>query len=90
VNLGAGTKLSNLEFRTLQQKKDLQFPIIKFKDGEGAPDIKISKAGAIIGDGCETGCNAVLSPAVILGKECWIFPNKSVKKGIYPAKSFIK
>ncbi len=88
-NLGAGTKISNLQFRTLKDKKEENFPEIplvvegkRFKTG-------MSKFGAIIGDGGETGCNSVLSPFVLLGPECWIVPNLCVTKGIYPKKSLL-
>ena len=83
VNLGAGTKLSNLQFRTLAAKKTDKFPIIQFKHNNKNFDTKLSKFGAIIGDGCETGCNSVLCPFVFLEPECWIMPNFCVVKGVY-------
>ena len=83
VNLGAGTKLSNLQFRTLKAKKTAQFPVIQFKYKNKNFDTKLSKFGAIIGDGCETGCNSVLCPFVFLEPECWIMPNYCVEKGVY-------
>lgn len=90
TNIGAGTKLSNLQFRTLRDKKKLALPPIPFSVGGEKLDIKISKMGAIIGDGGETGCNAVLSPFVLLGKECWIVPCLCIPKGIYPGRSILK
>ncbi|MGK0289378.1 MAG: NDP-sugar pyrophosphorylase family protein [bacterium] len=89
VNLGAGTKLSNLEFRTLEQKQTESFPILPFQVEKEPVITGLSKLGAIIGDGCETGCNSVLSPLVLLQKECWILPNLCVAKGVYPEKSFL-
>lgn len=83
VNLGAGTKLSNLQFRTLKAKKTDQFPVIQIKYKNKNFDTKLSKFGAIIGDGCETGCNSVLCPFVLLEPECWIMPNYCVEKGVY-------
>jgi len=83
VNLGAGTKLSNLQFRSLIAKKTENFPIIQFKYKNENFDTQLSKFGAIIGDGCETGCNSVLCPFVFLEPECWIMPNYCVVKGVY-------
>ncbi|HUD83855.1 MAG TPA: hypothetical protein VMQ67_10145, partial [Candidatus Saccharimonadales bacterium] len=31
--------------------------------------------GALLGDGCEIGCNAVLSPGSIIGRGAVIYPN---------------
>lgn len=90
TNIGAGTKLSNLQFRTMKDKKKMALPPIPFSYKGEKLDINISKLGAIIGEGGETGCNAVLSPFVILGKECWIVPCLCVPKGIFPRRSILK
>ncbi|MDH5542361.1 MAG: hypothetical protein OEY64_05295 [Nitrospinota bacterium] len=95
VNIGAGTKLANLKFRSPSEKENVNFPEISFvaKDPEnGKSEIVmtgLSKFGAVLGDYCELGCNSVLSPAVILGTECWVYPNFTVPSGYYDAKSFI-
>ena len=90
INLGAGTKISNLEFRSLAQKEGGQFPEMKMKfGGEVFPSGK-NKFGAILGDGLEAGCNSVISPLCFLMKESWILPNLSVPKGVYPPKSILK
>lgn len=83
VNLGAGTKISNLEFRSLSAKQKELFPEIKFQFDGVRIDTGLSKFGAIIGDGCETGCNSVLCPFVLLEPKCWILPCFCVVKGIY-------
>ncbi len=90
VNLGAGTKLANLNFRTPEQKKAVAFPEITFKHKGKRIKTGVSKFGAIIGDYCETGCNSVTNPAVMLGPDCRVFPNVNVRAGYYPAKSVIK
>jgi len=90
VNLGAGTKISNLEFRSLEAKKNDRFPEIGFRIDNENIQTGISKFGAIIGDGCETGCNSVLCPLVILEPECWIMPCFCVYKGIYQKRSPLK
>ncbi|MBU2645758.1 hypothetical protein KKI24_13700 [bacterium] len=90
VNLGAGTKISNLEFRSLDAKKNEQFPQIHFKIGTESIKTGLSKFGAIIGDGCETGCNAVLCPFVLLEPKCWIMPCHCVLKGHYKKGSILR
>lgn len=90
VNLGAGTKISNLEFRSLDAKKNEIFPELRMNvDGE-IISTGISKFGAIIGDGCETGCNSVLCPLTLLEPKCWIMPNFCVLKGIYKKGSILR
>jgi len=89
VNIGAGTKLANLKFRTPEAKIEVSFPEITFMlDGEKV-STGLSKFGAIIGDYSETGCNSVLSPAVMLGTECWVYPNFTVPSGQYEPKTFL-
>jgi len=90
VNLGAGTRLANLKFRTPEEKKAVSFPEITFKYKGKRVKTGVSKFGAIIGDYCETGCNAVTNPAVMLGPDCRVHPNTTVPSGYYPEKSVIK
>ncbi|MDH5561539.1 MAG: hypothetical protein OEY59_11880 [Deltaproteobacteria bacterium] len=90
VNLGAGTKISNLQFRNFDDKKRIHFPEIPFNIQGKKIDTGLAKFGAVIGDGCETGCNSVLSPFVFLEPECWIMPNVNVLKGVYPKGCMIK
>lgn len=59
VNLGAGTKLANLKI-----KGDTVF-ITSPNTGEKY-STGMRKMGAIMGDGAQTGCNAVLSPGTLL------------------------
>ena len=87
VNLGAGSRLANLEFRSPENKRDVLFPRI-LMDVEGKEiHTGRSKFGAVLGDYVEVGCNAVLSPAVLLGKESWVYPNFTVPKGYYPPQT---
>ncbi|MCX7027902.1 MAG: UDP-N-acetylglucosamine diphosphorylase [Spirochaetes bacterium] len=44
----------------------------------------LAKFGAILGDGCEVGCNSVLNPGTILGARCLVPPLSRVK-GSFPA-----
>lgn len=81
VNIGAGTKLSN--------KKIVKTDII-IRDLSGNPyPTGQQKLGAIIGDGTQVGCNAVLNPGALLGKRCLVYPLVSVR-GTHPNNRLIK
>jgi NDP-sugar pyrophosphorylase family protein len=90
VNLGAGTKLANLKFRTAEAKKNALFPVIEFIHERERVSTGVSKFGAIIGDYCELGCNSVTSPATLLYPDCKVYPNFTVVSGIYRKGSFLK
>lgn len=90
VNIGAGTKLANLKFRSAEDKKAGVFPEIIFKCEGERIYTGISKFGAIVGDYCETGCNSVISPAVMLGVGCMVYPNVTVPSGCYPPGKLVR
>lgn len=90
VNLGAGTKLANLQLRKASEKINGRFPSITLSLGGERLKTNLSKIGAVIGDHCETGCNSVTSPGVFLGAHCWVFANTTVRKEYYPRKSIIR
>jgi len=90
VNLGAGTKLANLQFRRAEAKESETFPPITLKLDGRSVETDMEKLGAILGDYCETGCNCVTAPGVFCGAECWISANIFVRKGYYPPKSVIR
>ncbi len=90
VNLGAGTKIANLKFRLPEAKRAVSFPEITFVLNGETVRTGITKFGAIIGDHCELGCNAVTSPAALLEEQCWVYPNTTLPSGHYPKKSFIR
>lgn len=89
VNLGAGSILANLNFRSLEQKKNNEFPPMKLKGSDGQPLLGPSKLGAIVGDGSELGCNSVTAPGTFLGVSSRVLPCVMVAKGCYPPNSFI-
>lgn len=91
VNMGAGSKLANLQFRSLEEKKEgFIRPIIIKHDGK-IVDTQRSKLGAILGDNVELGCNAIISPGSLVGKGSIIYPNSSLPKGYYsPGTTFGK
>jgi NDP-sugar pyrophosphorylase family protein len=75
AHLGAGVKISNL-------KLDGTSVTVEF---EGARvDTGLRKFGALVGDGVEVGCNAVLNPGSILGRGSAVYPNVNWR-GILPA-----
>ena len=90
ANLGAGTKLANLELRTEEEKKTGAVKNIVLRaEGEWI-DTGLAKFGAVIGDDVEIGCNAVTSPGVMLGAGSWVAPNATVSKGVYPERTLIR
>ena len=80
AHLGAGVILSNL--------KSLKGNIILQHDGKTL-DTGLRKFGALVGDGVEIGCNAVLNPGSIIGRESVIYPGVNWR-GILPANSIAK
>ncbi len=81
VNLGAGTILSNV--------KNVGREITFRHDGE-VVHTGLRKLGAILGDGCKTGCNSVLNPGVLMGPGCVTYTNASLRGGYYPPRTLIK
>lgn len=76
VNLGAGTKLSNLKV-TMNE-----IEIEGIKTG-------LKKIGAIIGDNSSLGCNTVTQPATFIGKNVFGYPG-SVLRGFIESNKIIK
>lgn len=81
VNLGAGTILSN--FR--HDGREIKIPVGLAQVSTGR-----RKLGAILGDGVLTGCNCVLHPGAIVGRETQIYPGVQLRAGIYPERRLIK
>ena len=69
VNLGAGTKLSNL-------RNDGGEVHVRL-NGERLPS-GLRKFGAVLGEGVATGCNSVTNPGVVLGCNNVVWPNVTV------------
>lgn len=79
-HMGAGAITSNV-------KSDRTLVILRF--GENIVETGLKKFGAILGDGVEVGCNSVLNPGTIIGKNSNIYP-LSMVRGIVPANSIHK
>jgi len=90
VNLGAGTKLSNLSVASEKDFASGQRPTIKIVIDDGEVDTGLAKLGAIIGDDAQTGCNAVTNPGTLIGKNSLVYANTSVAKGLIPENSIVK
>lgn len=90
VNLGAGTKLSNLGVLSEKDTLTGKRPSLKLTINDKVYDTGLAKFGAILGDGAQTGCNAVLNPGTVVGPGTLIYANLSLRKGYYPADSIVK
>jgi UDP-3-O-[3-hydroxymyristoyl] glucosamine N-acyltransferase len=49
----------------------------------------LTKFGAIVGDRTEIGCNAVINPGSVLGRDCLVYPNVNFR-GVLPEGSVVK
>jgi NDP-sugar pyrophosphorylase family protein len=80
AHLGAGVILSN--FKLLPEHITVEVDGVPFDTG-------LRKFGALLGDRCEIGCNAVLSPGSIIGRGAVIYPGLAWR-GILPANVIVK
>jgi NDP-sugar pyrophosphorylase family protein len=81
VNLGAGTICSNVKNVGRE---------VTFRAGGETVHTGLRKLGAILGDGCKTGCNTVLNPGVLMGPGSVTYPNASIRSGLYPPRTLVK
>ncbi len=80
AHMGAGSITSNV-------KSDKSLVVIK---GEGGQmETKLKKVGAMLGDFVEVGCNSVLNPGTVVGRNTNIYPLSFVR-GVIPANSIFK
>ena len=80
VHLGAGVILSNVK---------LDHSEIQVTTNDGIISTGLKKFGAIIGDRTEIGCNAVINPGTILGRDCFIYPGANFR-GVLPSGRIVK
>ena len=81
AHLGAGVILSNV-------KLDRSEILVAASDDNNIPT-GLTKFGAIVGDRTEIGCNAVINPGSILGRDCLVFPGVNFR-GVLPGGSLVK
>ena len=79
-HMGAGSVTSNV-------KSDKTLVVIKSDDGQIPTGIK--KVGAMLGDFVEVGCNSVLNPGTVIGRNSNVYPTSCVR-GVIPANSIWK
>ncbi len=80
AHLGAGVKISNVKL----------VPGNIMVEVDGKPvDTGLRKFGALLGDNAEIGCNAVLNPGAIIGRNAVVYPNVNWR-GILPANQIVK
>ena len=78
--MGAGSITSNV-------KSDKTLVVIK---AIGNPiETGLKKVGAMLGDNVEVGCNSVLNPGTVIGKNSNVYPTSCVR-GVIPANSIHK
>jgi NDP-sugar pyrophosphorylase family protein len=80
AHLGAGVILSNVkldhgEITVVTETERIATGLTKF--------------GAIVGDRTEIGCNAVINPGAILGRDCIVYPCTSFR-GVLPSGSIVR
>ncbi|MCL2864960.1 MAG: UDP-N-acetylglucosamine pyrophosphorylase [Lachnospiraceae bacterium] len=80
AHMGAGSITSNV-------KSDKALVIVKGKTVRIETGLK--KFGAMLGDGVEVGCGAILNPGSVVGKNTSIYPVINVR-GVIPADSIVK
>lgn len=80
AHLGAGVKISNVKL--------VEGNILVEVSGKPC-DTGLRKFGALVGDRCEIGCNAVLNPGSIIGPGSVIYPNTNWR-GELPPNSIVK
>lgn len=79
-HMGAGSITSNV-------KSDKTLVIVKSKDEQIPTGLK--KMGAMLGDNVEVGCNSVLNPGTVIGRNSNVYPTSCVR-GVIPANSIHK
>ncbi len=83
-HMGAGSITSNV-------KSDKTLVVVKgCENGEQfAIETGLKKMGAMLGDRVEVGCNSVLNPGTVIGKDSNVYPTSCVR-GVVPAEHIFK
>ena len=79
-HMGAGSITSNV-------KSDKKLVVIRCEDERMETGLK--KIGAMLGDYVEVGCNSVLNPGTVIGRNSNVYPTSCVR-GTVPANSIWK
>ena len=78
--MGAGSVTSNV-------KSDKTLVVVKY--GTELIPTGLKKFGAMLGDYVEVGCNSVLNPGTVIGRNSNVYPTSCVR-GVVPEKSIWK
>lgn len=82
-HMGAGSITSNVKSdKTLVVVKDCYDTKEEIATG-------LKKFGAMLGDNVEVGCNSVLNPGTVIGKDSSVYPTSCVR-GVIPANHIFK
>ncbi len=79
-HMGAGSITSNV-------KSDKTLVVVKGQDIQIETGLK--KMGAMLGDRVEVGCNSVLNPGTVIGRDSNVYPTSCVR-GVVPENSIFK
>lgn len=79
-HMGAGSITSNV-------KSDKKLVVVKGSSEKWETGLK--KFGAMLGDHVEVGCNSVLNPGTVIGRNSNVYPLTSVR-GVIPSDSIVK
>ncbi len=79
-HMGAGSITSNVKADKM---------LVKVHTESESIDTGLKKFGAMLGDNVEVGCNAVLNPGTVIGRESNVYPTSMVR-GFVPARSIFK
>lgn len=80
AHMGAGSITSNV-------KSDKT--LVTVRAGDELFETGLKKFGAMLGDNVEVGCNSVLNPGTVIGRQANIYPTSMVR-GFIPANSIYK
>ena len=80
AHMGAGSITSNV--KSDYSVVEVHYGMQKLRTG-------LRKFGALLGDGAEIGCNSVMNPGSVIGREATVYPLSSVR-GYIPNKSICK
>ena len=80
AHMGAGSITSNVKSDKLN---------VVIKNGDEKIETGRKKVGAMLGDRVEIGCNSVLNPGTIVGRDSNVYPTSGVR-GVIPEKSIYK
>ncbi|MBQ3133082.1 MAG: UDP-N-acetylglucosamine pyrophosphorylase [Clostridia bacterium] len=76
AHMGAGSITSNV--------KSDKMPVV-IRTAEESFETGLKKCGAMLGDFVEVGCNSVLNPGTIIGRNSNVYPTSSVRQVVPPS-----